>query len=589
MTFVERLDRGPFLMDGAFGTYCSRRQGFRGGQYELLNLTDPKLVEDIHREYLAAGCNAIKTNTFAANRETLGDKLEGVISAACTIAKAAAAGTDARIFADLGPLPGDPEHFWAFKAFREIIDLFLENGLTHFLFETLDGPAGLQQAAAYIKGLCPQATVIASFAVSPDGFTRSGLSGRELVVELQEDEALDAIGFNCVSGPHHLLQLIRTLPPLKKHLYVCPNEGYPTLEGGLARFGDNPGYFAHVLMEILDAGADIIGGCCGTTPTHIREIAKLLEERAKRPPVPVNRPGVKPSALPPISSPLWEKLERGELVIAAELDPPAVSDIRKFLKNAENLVLAGADTITVADCPVARVKADSSMMAAKLKRELGLDPLPHMTCRDRNLNAARALLLGLSIEEIHNVLVVTGDPVQDADRGEVKGVWSYSSSGLASYVQALSQEGMAAPFHIWGALNVNAVNFDAELQKAFRKMDCGVGAFLTQPVFTPQSMENLRRARKALEGAYLLGGILPVISHRSAVYMNNEVAGIVIPQEVVDRYENADKEQCRRLAIEHSLALAREIRDTVDGFYVITPGARPGIGVDVVKALRELK
>ena len=118
MTFVERLDRGPFLMDGAFGTYCSRRQGFRGDRYELLNLTDPKLVEDIHREYLAAGCNAIKTNTFAANRETLGDKLEEVISAACTIAKAAAAGTDARIFADLGPLPGDPEHCWAFNAFR---------------------------------------------------------------------------------------------------------------------------------------------------------------------------------------------------------------------------------------------------------------------------------------------------------------------------------------------------------------------------------------------------------------------------------------------------------------------------------------
>ena len=587
MTFFERLERGPLLFDGAFGTYCSRRQGFRGGQYELLNLTDPQLVESIHREYLEAGCDAIKTNTFGADPGTLGDRLEAVIAAACDNALRAAQGTGALVFADMGPLSGDPDQFWAFKHYRRMIDVFLEKGLTHFLFETLDGASGLVQAAAYIKGLCPQAAVIASFAISPDGFTRAGISGRELVLDLQEDPHFDAIGFNCVSGPHHLLRQVKGLPPLTRHLYVCPNEGYPTLEGGLARFGDNPGYFAHVLMEILDAGGDIIGGCCGTTPTHIREARRLLDERAKRPAIPVSRPGVKASALPPISSPLWDKLERGELVIAAELDPPAVGDIRKFLKNAENLVLAGADTVTVADCPVARVRADSSMMAAKLKRELGLDPLPHMTCRDRNLNAARALLLGLSIEEIHNLLVVTGDPVQDADRGEVKGVWNYSSSGLASYVRALSQEGTAAPFHIWGALNVNAVNFEAELQKAYRKQDCGVQAFLTQPVFTEQSMANLRRARRALGSAYLLGGLLPVISHRSAVYMNSEVAGIHIPEEVVAQYEKADKETCRRLAVEHSLRLAREIRDTVDGYYVITPAARPSIGVEVVKALRE--
>lgn len=587
MTFLERLQAGTLLFEGAFGTYCSRRQGHRGGSYELLNLTDPKLVEDIHREYLAAGADAIKTNTFGANPESLGDKLEAVISAACDNAKRAAEGTDALIFADLGPVSGD--YFWAFKAYRQIIDIFLEKGLTHFLFETLEGPAGLQQAAQYIKGLCPQAVVIASFAVSPDGFTRAGLSGRELLVKLQEDEHFDALGFNCVSGPYHLLRQVKALPPLEKPLYICPNEGYPTLEGGLARFGDNPGYFAHLLMDIADAGAAIIGGCCGTTPTHIREARKLLQERSARPVIPETKPGVKAEALPPINSPLWDKLERGELVIAAELDPPAVSDIRKFLKNAENLTRAGADTITVADCPVARVRADSSMMAAKLKRELGLDPLPHMTCRDRNLNATRALLLGLSIEEIHNVLVVTGDPVQDADRGEVKGVWSYSSQGLANYVRALSQEGTAAPFHIWGALNVNAVNFKAELHKAHLKMDCGVQAFLTQPVFTPESIENLQKAREELEGAYILGGILPVVSHRAAVYMNNEVAGIRIPDQVVEQYKDADKERCRALAVEHSLRLAREIRPYVDGYYLITPGARPSIGVEVVGELRRLK
>ena len=423
--------------------------------------------------------------------------------------------------------------------------------------------------------------------MDPEGFTRAGISGRELLLELQDDPQIDALGFNCVSGPYHLLRQVKALPPLKKPLYICPNESYPTMEEGLARFGDNPGYFAHLLLEIADAGACIIGGCCGTTPAHIREARRLLQERGARPAVPEVKASVKPSALPPISSPLWDKLERGKLVIAAELDPPAVSDIRKFLKHAENLTQAGADTITVSDCPVARVRADSSMMAAKLKRELGIDPLPHMTCRDRNLNATRALLLGLSIEEVHNVLVVTGDPVPSADRDQVKGVWSYSSAGLADYVRALGQEGTAAPFHIWGALNVNAVNFTAELEKAFRKRDSGVAAFLTQPVFTRESIENLRRAREALKGAYLLGGLLPVLSHRAAVYMNSEVAGIRIPKEVVAQYETADKDRCRQLAVEHTLRLAREIRPLVDGYYLITPAARPSVGADIVGLLRK--
>lgn len=587
MSFGERLKSGPLLFDGAFGTYCSRRQGARGGQYERLNLTQPQLVEDILAEYLEAGADAVKTNTFGANRIQLGcggRELEEIIRAGCAVAKKAAAGRDGLIFADIGPV-ACPEDSPAEEHYCQLIDWFLDCGITHFLFETLDSARGLRPAVIYLKERCPQAVAIASFAVFPDGFTRAGLSGRELVLSLQDDP-WDAVGFNCLSGPHHLLRQVQNLPPLKKPLYVCPNEGYPTLEEGLARFGDHPGYFAHQMMEIAAAGAAIIGGCCGTTPAHIREVCRRLAEQDSRPPIPRRTEGAQAQALPPISSPLWEKLERGELVVAAELDPPAVSDIRKFLRSAQSLVQAGADTITVADCPVARVRADSSMMAAKLKRELGIDPLPHMTCRDRNLNATRALLLGLSIEEIHNVLVITGDPVPSAQRDEVKGVWSFGSAGLAGYVRALGQENAAAPFHIWGALNPNAANFSAELEKAKRKVESGVAAFLTQPVFTRQSIENLRLARKELN-AYLLAGLLPVISFRSGVYMNSEVAGIRIPGEVLAEYQSADKAQCRELALKHTLGLAKEIRPLVDGYYLITPAARPSIGVEIVRALRQ--
>ncbi len=582
MTFLEKLQAGPVLFDGAFGTYYARKLGCRSGSCEQANLTAPDQVEIILKEYVAAGADAITANTFSVSRESLGDKAETVIRTGCDIALRAAAGTDVAVFADLGPL----SHNHA-EEYKRMAGWFLDCGVTHFLFETLESAAGVGEAAAFIKEQCPEAFVIVSFAVGPGGFTREGLSGRELLLSVQEDPNIDAAGFNCVSGPHHHLRQVKGLPALKKPLYICPNESYPTLEEGLARFGDNPGYFAHLLLEIVDAGAAIVGGCCGTTPTHIRTARQLLSERQARPAIPAAEKGVKATALPPINSSLWDKLERGETVIAAELDPPAVSDIRKFLRNAQNLTEAGADTITVADCPVARVRADSSMMAAKLKRELGVDPLPHMTCRDRNLNATRALLLGLSIEEIHNVLVITGDPVPSADRGEVKGVWSYGAAGLAGYVRALSQEGTAAPFHIWGALNVNVVNFAAELHKAKRKMESGVCAFLTQPVFTPQSLENLALARRELKGAYILAGILPVISYRSAIYMNSEVAGITIPEEVVEQYREADKDVCRQLAIDHSLRLAADARPHCDGFYLITPAARPSVGVDVVRELRK--
>ena len=180
MNFQERLKTQTLLMDGAFGTYCSRKQGRRGVSYELLNLTDPGLVEGIHREYLAAGADAVKTNTFGATPDALGRRLEEVLTAACGNAARASQGTGALIFADLGPVSGDPAQ--RFKAYREIIDIFLKCGLTHFLFETLESAAGVRQAAGYIKNRCPDAAVIVSFAVDPEGFTRAGLSGRELLL-----------------------------------------------------------------------------------------------------------------------------------------------------------------------------------------------------------------------------------------------------------------------------------------------------------------------------------------------------------------------------------------------------------------------
>ncbi|MEM5781331.1 MAG: methylenetetrahydrofolate reductase, partial [Lawsonibacter sp.] len=222
---------------------------------------------------------------------------------------------------------------------------------------------------------------------------------------------------------------------------------------------------------------------------------------------------------------LWDKLERGERVVAVELDPPPDDDISFFLEGVRSLRAAGADAVTIADCPIGRPRADSSLLSCKIRRELGMEPLPHLTCRDRNLNATKALLLGLSAEGVHNVLLVTGDPIPTEERSEVKSVFNFNSRKLARYVAGLNEKTLATPFRIFGALNVNARNFEVQLRLAGEKEENGVSGFLTQPVLSPEALENLKLARSTLKGK-ILGGIFPVVSHRNACFLNTDISGM---------------------------------------------------------------
>ena len=279
------------------------------------------------------------------------------------------------------------------------------------------------------------------------------------------------------------------------------------------------------------------------------------------------------------------KANGGKHVIAVELDPPAEPDIRSFMEGAKFLSEKNVDVVTIADCPVARVRADSSLLAAKLRRELGIDAIPHMTCRDRNINATKALLLGLGIEGVENVLIVTGDPIPSANRDEIKGVFSFNSTVLAKYVKQLGMQ-TGKHFGVGGALNVNAPNFTAELKKAQRKADSGIDFFFTQPVFTDRAKENLAKARETLD-SFILGGIIPIVSYRNAKFMQNEMSGIDIPDELADRYIDLDREAAQSLAVEISVETAKAIKDLCDGFYLITPFGRVGIIGEIIDKISE--
>ncbi len=585
MSFLKKLKSGTVLFDGGMGTYYSELYGHDPVYCEAANVVYPDRIERIHREYIEAGADAITTNTFGANTDGLDcdwDAVSKIIECGWNIANKAVLGTDIEVFADIGPIP-HIENVDNTAQYQKIINRFLELGACSFIFETFSSPEGLSALTEHIKAVNPEAVIICSFAVSPDGFTREGVSLAKIVQTMNSLISVDIFGLNCSSGPNHMLKLLREIENPSKPLIAMPNSGYPTLVGSRVYFENNSDYFAQGLLDMADAGASIIGGCCGTTPEHIAKTRKLLDKKGgtvRVSPAPKHAVEIEKA-----ENRLWTKLESGKKVIAVELDPPANSDIRAFMDGARHLRDVGADALTIADCPISRARADSSMLACKLKRELDMDTIPHMTCRDRNIIATKALLLGLNIEGVNNVLVVTGDPVPTAERGTIKSVFNFNSVVLANYIHDLGEEFIRGPFRIFAALNLNALNFDSQLRHANEKLESGVDAFLTQPVHSLKALENLKIARSELSGK-ILGGVMPIVSHRNACYMNSEIAGISVSDEIVKSYEGLDKNEASKLAVTLTTDIAQSMAPYVDGYYMITPFMRTDLICEIIQNLK---
>lgn len=583
----ELLAQGVLLFDGATGTALCAQSG-EGEAVERLCLTQPQRVLALHRAYLAAGCKAIKTNTFAAHVSLAcenKDDQKTLIRAAYDLARRAGDAYDAAVFADIGPAPTDADS--AAACYIAMAEQYLNVGATCFLFETMQSGEGLAEAAAYIKASCPDAWIMVSFAADADGFTRAGEQASALALQMSACGAVDAIGLNCICGAYHIRRLLSTLDVGDKWMSAMPNAGYPHVEEGRTYYDSAPAYYAQQVMECVKAGARIVGGCCGTTPEHIRQIARLLGT----PMPPRVRMGDEKAAQPPekgCRSRILRRLEQGRRITLVELDPPRSADIGGFMEGARQLEQAGADAITIADCPIGRARMDSSLLACKLSRELGIEALPHMTCRDRNVNATKALLLGLSMENVHNVLAVTGDPIPTGDRGSVKSVYQFNSRVLAKFIRGLGESGEAEPFFVCGGLNINAVRFDLELDRAKEKMDCGVSAFLTQPVLSEQAALHLERARDELRGAKLIGGLFPVVSEKNARFLQSEVHGITVDEAVVRAYAGLDRAQGEDMAVRLCREAASRISPFVDGYYIMTPFQRVELVCRVIRATRNL-
>ena len=283
----------------------------------------------------------------------------------------------------------------------------------------------------------------------------------------------------------------------------------------------------------------------------------------------------------------WDALcDPARRPFAVELDSPAGADMSGFLTGARMLRDGGAELLTVADCPFALPRIDASLAVCRVKRELGMNVMPHLTCRDRNRNALQALLLGLSAEGVGSILIVTGDPILAELREEIKGVYNFKNSReLIRFVDNMNREKLPAPLHIFAALNVNAQSFSIQLELAKEKEDNGALGFFTQPVLTDKAMENLMLARETLSGK-IVGGILPIVSRQNALYLNREISGIAVDEETIALYEGADRARGEELAVEISSAIARRMAPFVDGYYLITPFSRTALIVRIMEEIR---
>jgi methionine synthase I (cobalamin-dependent)/5,10-methylenetetrahydrofolate reductase len=586
------------LTDGAMGTYYAvQHNGYPMSEFE--NIEHPEIIRGIHLAYVEAGAKLLRTNTFAANCKTLNtqaDELIKIIKAGYRIAREAAADRDVFVAADIGPIPentdpapGPGNEKNRFDEYIEIIDAFLEEGARIFWFETFGKPDDIEFCAEYIKKACPVSFINAQFAFDSTGYTREGVSLSTIRTKMAENPRIDAWGFNCAMGPVHMLSLIEGLPVEKNFiLSALPNTGYPVIKNQRTVYPLNPEYFADRVMKIVEAGAKIVGGCCGTTPEHIKAISKRLYEAKYKVSTAVKEKKEVVDTVPYSANSFKEKLDRGEKVIMVELDPPFTSDTASMLQSAE-YIKDLADAITVADSPLGKVRADSLMVASRIKRRTGIDVVPHLCCRDKNIVGLKSGILGAHGEGIRNILVITGDPLPGNERAGAKSVFNLNSKGLISLINEMNNELFAnSEIYIGAAINPNVPNFDAQLRKTEEKTKAGARFFLSQPVYSDEAAENLLRAKKELK-VKIIAGILPIVSYNNAVFLNNEVPGIVVPEEYIRRfYQGMDRDEAYKVGLEIALECIRRT-EGLDGVYFMPPFNRVTMIAEIIRKMKASK
>ncbi len=596
------------LFDGAMGTMLYQKGVFLNRCFEEVCLSDPKLVLEIHREYVEAGADVLTTNSWGANLPKLRaagleEKFAAINERAVRLARQVVEESGRGVFVagSLGPLGASIEPLGTMSA-AEAEDLFEKQasalaaaGADLLILETF---VDLHELAAAVRGArrACDLPLIASLTITNEGTSVYGTDPEAFTAQI-DGLSPDAMGLNCSEGPRVMLETAEKMVRVaQRPLCVQPNAGAPLNVNGRNIYPTTPTYMAKYAKRMIQSGVRIVGGCCGTTPLHIREIRN--EIRALQPSMPQDRitfvmPEVGRDAVPLEKKSRWAaRIARGEPVACVELVPPKGIDHGKLVENALALKAAGIDAVNVPDSPRAQVKMSALLASVLLQQRAGIEAIPHFTCKDKNLLALQADLLGAHALGIRNVLAVTGDPPNIGTYPDATAVFNIDSIGLSRLMSMLNRGfdlgnnsvGSATEFCIGVALNPSAVNPDRERERMKRKIEAGAEFAITQPVFDAEPLLRFLDAMKGARMIPVIAGIWPLASQRNAEFMKNEVPGVYVPDAVVARMAKCDTKEA---ALEEGIAIARDIlealKGTIAGVQVSAPLGRIQAALKVIQ------
>lgn len=585
MDIREYLTKHRLLADGAFGTYYMQVSG-KYKTVELANLYEPEVVKQIHLDYLKAGARLIRTNTFSVNQVMLGGEKawrKEIIQAGYRCADAAVKAfyemeEEGEIFlaASIGPIPDslveDEQEIW--EEYRFICDSFFECGARIFCFETFSDFQYILPIVSYIREKLGEAAfLVVDFCLNRYGYTKSGIYGGRLLELAEQSDGIDAVGFNCGIGTGDMLRILKKWKSYTdKYLVIMPNSGYPERISDRTVYFNNAQYFSEMMEEIAAFGPAILGGCCGTNPEYIRLTKERIDFQCLGKKETLQKISFGKGEIAYGANEFCQKLKAGKKVIAVELDPPYDAQISGILDRANLLKAAGVDILTFADSPMARSRMDSVLTGVKIQNEVGIPVLPHISCRDKNMIAMRAQLLGAYVNGIRNLLLVTGDPVSGSERGTVSSVFDFYSVRLMEFVREMNREHFVDdPLCYGGAIHHARPNIQVEIDRIRKKAEAGAQYFLTQPIFSKADVERICYIKEQLD-VTILCGIMPLVSEKNAKFMANEMGGISVPDQVVKAFlPGMSREEGEAVGVGIAREVIRELEGVADGYYFMLP------------------
>lgn len=589
---IELLKERVLVADGAMGTYLLEKGLPQDECKEFQNIKNPDLVFSIHKEYVAAGAEIIETNTFAANsvklsKFNLEDKIKEINHEGVRIAREAAE-KDVLVAGSVGPLGVMLRPYGIFtfndivKAFKEQISILVSAGVDLIIIETISSLLEARSALLAAKSVS-DLPVIVSMTFLADGKTKFGDDITRSLNELKEIEA-DIVGANCTVGPQEMAEIV--IPYLKESdnlISVMPNAGYPAIVRGKTIYLSSPAYFREYAEIYLENGANIIGSCCGTNPTHTKAISEVVKgekprKRKKKLYVEIIEEEKLEEKIE-VSSSFRMKLGK-ETVFTVEIDPPKGHSYGEVVSLVRRLKTAGIDAVNIAENPMARMRMSSLALAHLIQERTGIETILHFTCRDRNLLGIQSELLGASALGIRNILALRGDPAEIGDFPKATSVYDIDTVGLVRLIKQFNEGkdmagnpiGTPTSFLVGVAVNPSSPDINAEIKRLEEKVNAGADFALTQPQYDLSNLENFLKEIEHFKIPIIVG-ILPLRSARHAEFLHNEVPGITIPEEIRERLKSTDEKEQPKVGKEIAIEFIKKMGRDISGIYLI-PSSR---------------